>query len=802
MRASTACGLLALALCAPLAWAGQTPPSAEQEEKKTPQSEEAKKTPQSEEAKKGTQPAAPNEASKPLNFREQVVVTAQKRKEAIADIPASVTVVTGQVLEQQRATDFQDLVPLVPGLSLTGDRPGVTRVTLRGINTGGVASTVGVYSDDVPFGSSSGLANAAIVSGDFDTFDMARVEVLRGPQGTLYGASSLGGVIKYVPNPPGTDRFEARLLASGEAVDNGDPARAVTGLVNVPLTEKLAVRASGFYRFDSGFIDSIGNNPIPSLTDPTINIVDGTLIADGLNSVDRFGGRIAALFKPSDRLSVNVATQLQDINSNGSNIVDADPGTLRPLNASPVQSRYLLETNDTKYRVYSGTINWDLGPASIESITSYGTFESDFKTDSAFATSLTGGPPLASLVTLLFGDAQSRPLSAVLPQTTSTDKFTQELRLVSPRSETFDWLLGGYYTDEDSAVKQKILAVEAGTDTVATGIPDLADLSLDSTYREIAGFANATWHVTPRLDLSLGGRASHNKQDASQVADGPLVGGHTEYEDVKSSESPFTYSVAPRFELAKNSSIYGRIATGFRPGGPNVLPPGAPPDIPRTYSSDRLTSYELGLKAGGGQADKFSLDLSAFYLDWKDIQLLAVVNNFGINANGGTAVSKGLEMAASVFPASGLVFSLNGTYTDAKLTQDTDPVVGGMDGDPLPYVPDWTFGLNADYEWTVMGSARASVGGSLNYTGERTAAFDERAADGSIRKAGSFLTLDLRAGLYHGRWSVELYGKNLTNDMGVTSIDPAGFLPNGALGLSLIRPRTIGVSVGTRLWGS
>jgi iron complex outermembrane recepter protein len=744
---------------------------------------------------------APDDQSKPPGFREEVVVTAQKRTEAVADIPASVTVVGGQLLEQQRADDFQDLVPLVPGLSITGDRPGVTRVTLRGINTGGVASTVGIYFDDVPFGSSTGLANGSIAAGDFDTFDIARVEVLRGPQGTLYGASSLGGVLKYVPNKPTTERFEARLLGSAETVDNADPGYSVTGLVNTPLGAKAALRASGFYRFDSGFIDSIGDNPIPSLGDPTIDVVSGTRIIDGLNSADRFGGRLAVLIKPSDKLSVNLGTQIQNIDTDGSSAVDADPATLAPLN-SRVQSSYHSEFNDTKYRVYNGTVDWNLGPASLQSITSYGTFETDFRTDFAIATALTGGPPLASLVTALFGDAQSRPLSAVFPQTTSTDKFSQELRLVSPKSESFDWLVGGYYTNEDSAIKQKILAVEAGTDNVAVGIPTLADVSLDSTYEEIAGFANGTWHATPRLSFALGGRLSHNKQVASQNSDGPLAGGPAKFDDVKSSESPFTYSFAPRFELGKSSSIYGRIATGFRPGGPNVLPPGAPASVPRTYDSDRLTSYEVGLKAGGGPADKFSLDFSAYYLDWEDVQLFLVVNNFGINGNGGTARTKGVELAASVFPTSGLALSFNGAYTNAELTEDTDPVVGGQDGDQLPYVPEWSFGLNADYEWTVKSRSRAYVGASLGYTGERTVDFNNRAPDGSIRRADSYVTLNLRAGVYHGRWSVELYGKNLTNDLGVTSIGTAGFLPNDALGLSLTRPRTIGLSIGTRFWGS
>jgi hypothetical protein len=145
---------------------------------------------------------------------------------------------------------------------------------------------------------------------------------------------------------------------------------------------------------------------------------------------------------------------------------------------------------------------------------------------------------------------------------------------------------------------------------------------------------------------------------------------------------------------------------------------------------------------------------------------------------------------------------VNAAYTDAKLTQDTSASVGGKDGDPLPYVPDWSFGLNADYEWTVKSRTRTYVGGSLGYTGERPVAFNNRAADGSIRRADSYVSLNLRAGAYHGRWSVELYGKNLTNDLGVTSIGTAGPLPNGALGLSLTRPRTIGLSVGTRLWGS
>ena len=174
--------------------------------------------------------AAAGAQTAPTTGLGEVVVTAQKRSEALADIPMSVSVVAGETLERQRIENFEDLAAMVPGLSLASATPGITRVTMRGINSGGVASTVGIYLNDVPFGSSSGLANAAILSGDIDTFDMARVEVLRGPQGTLYGASALGGVIKYVANAPSTDGFEGRLQGSIEDVAGAGMGYGVNGV--------------------------------------------------------------------------------------------------------------------------------------------------------------------------------------------------------------------------------------------------------------------------------------------------------------------------------------------------------------------------------------------------------------------------------------------------------------------------------------------------------------------------------------------------------------------------------------------
>ncbi len=747
----------------------------------------------------------------------EVVVTAQKRSEALADIPMSVSVVAGETLERQRLENFEDLAATVPGISLVSTTPGITRVTMRGINTGGVASTVGIYLDDVPFGSSSGLANAAILSGDIDTSDMARVEVLRGPQGTLYGASALGGVIKYVPNAPSTDGFDGALKGSVEDVAGAGLGYGVTGFVNVPMGDSFAVRASGFYRSTGGYIDSIGTNPIPALQNPAVNIVDGSLVEGDINDYEVTGGRVSALLTPSENFSLDLSVHYQDINSDNQVGFEVDPVSLQSPGGRLVATRYHNEPTDIEYRLYSATIDWDLGGVSLQSVTSYSEFLEDFERDIATLDLVGTGLGTAQLMTFAYSTlgTTDRLLSGVLFQNTGTDKFTQEFRLTSPDSDRFEWLLGAFYTDEDSLIHQEALAVTPGTNDVATDIPRFADVGINSTYEELALFGNATWHISDRFDLSFGARWSDNDQDASQFVEirlpefliGPPGVITQNFDNLKSSESPVTWSFSPRYEFSDTTSAYLRVATGFRPGGPNVLPPNS--GAPATYDSDELTNYEVGIRTGN-EDGTFLLDVAAFFLDWEDIQLFQVVNDFGVNANGGTAESQGIEFTATALTADGLSFSLTGAYIDAQLTEDTDPdgpggvpdLVGGFDGDPLPFVPECTLWLSGDYEWSVFGDSTAYVGAQVSYTGERTASFADRVdlndPTSPLRELDSYTTIDLRAGLLRDHWSLEFYVKNLGDVDGITSFQSPGTLPNGAAGLSVIRPRTVGMSLGVR----
>lgn len=257
-----------------------------------------------------------------------IVITAEKRPQLLIDVPQSVSVVSGGTLEAQHATNFQDYLKLVPGLQLDQDTPGEGRLIIRGVNAGGVASTVSVYVDETPFGSSTGLVNGGVLAGDFDTFDIDRIEVLRGPQGTLYGASSLGGVLRFVTAAPTTERVIVRGRAGIETVKGGDLGYSANAAVNVPLGPTLAFRASANYRKDGGFVDSIGT---PGPNGPSD-------IAKNINDTKVYGGRFSLLFKPSDAASVRLSAILQNIDADSSAVVEADPDTLKPCTACRCRS--------------------------------------------------------------------------------------------------------------------------------------------------------------------------------------------------------------------------------------------------------------------------------------------------------------------------------------------------------------------------------------------------------------------------------------------------------------------------------
>ncbi len=709
---------------------------------------------------------------------EEVLVTAQKREETLKQIPLSISVVGSDALERRQATSFQDLLALVPGLALESSKPGMGRIILRGINTESPNATVGVYIDETPFGSSSGLVDSGVLSGDFDTFDVARVEVLRGPQGTLYGANSFGGVLKYVTNEPKFSGIEGKVQVGVQTVDGGDLGYSGTGVINLPVSDTIAIRASGFYRKLGGYVDSIGTA--------------GSEIRNNINDSQSYGGRVSALFRPAEGFSLRLSAVVQNLASNASNLIEVNPETLAPLYGRFSHSEFLPTYAHVSYRIYNGTVNWDLGFADLISSTSYATFDLKLKNNLTLE--------YEPLITEAFGNPVTRPLDVFMLQRDKQRKFTQEVRLSSPTGSQLEWLIGAYYTHETGSVFQNYVPYDILAKKPATDIPTLSDATLTSVYKEYAGFANATWHVTDRFHLSFGGRYSRNEQSANQSFGGVLTGDMV-FPEAKSAENVFTYSLAPRLDIDKNTSIYARAAKGYRPGGPNVVPPLTSKDVPRTYHSDSLFNYEVGIKTDL-LSKTISIDAAAFYLKWKNIQLFTVVDGTGVNANGKTAVSQGFEFNTTLRPTRGLSVSFNGAYTDARLRDDTPEIAGGLKGDRLPYTAPWTISVNGNYEWALRGTAKAYVGGGFRFLSKQPADFDQayRDAHGYLRTLPSYEVIDLNAGIDFGRWSIEAFVKNLNNARGyttVTTVDAQPTIPNGAAMAGLLRPRVIGMTLVT-----
>jgi iron complex outermembrane recepter protein len=722
---------------------------------------------------------------------QEIVVTAQKRQEKLINVPMGVTAITSDSIQSMHLIDFADLETQVPGLSVELQAPGLDTLTIRGENVGGVGSTVTTYIDDVPFGSSNALANGSIAAGDFDTWDLQRVEVLRGPQGTLYGAGSEGGLFKYVTNPPDPTKFAAAFELGDEDVAHGQNALDYKAMVNLPVAGIAALRLDGFYTKLPGYID-----------DPQLGESD-------VNRGYQEGGRASFLVDFTDNLSIRVTAFGQLLHTDGSPQIDvtgapnpiAPPADqLQPDDGNYDQHRYIAEPATFKYDIYSGTLDWNLGWGTLTAITSDGTTTENqlFDGTSAdFAPGVTGGDLVDSLL------PPGTNAGAAETDELYIKKFTQELRLASPAGETLEWQLGAFYTRESSTLAETLPSFIIPT-LAPTGLPSLENINLDALYREWSGFAQVTYHFNPAFDLSLGGRWSENKQSESESIGGLLVS-PTQVTGGASTGTDFTYSVAPRWHLNQNTMAYVRVASGYRPGGPNALPPITPTGVPTSYQADSTVNYEIGLKTL--QLDnRLSIDVDAFLIKWKKIQLYEFVDNFGINANGGTASSKGVEWSFALTPFEGLNLTLNGAYVDAYLTADA-PATGGVTGDQLPYAPKWSNSLDADYTWSAFGNYSAFAGATWSYIGSR---FDDFGATATVQNnavvfvpntradLGGYNTLNLRVGLQDQRWSFELYCKNIADSRGLTFYTNTG-TPNSGGAIVIQQPRTIGVTIDLHL---
>jgi outer membrane receptor protein involved in Fe transport len=394
---------------------------------------------------------------------EEIVVTAQKRTERLQDVPVPVTVLNGETLVDNSQTRLENYYTTVPGLSMASTGGGDAYLTIRGISTGANTSpTVGIVIDDVPFGSTSAIASAT--APDIDPSDLARIEILRGPQGTLYGASSIGGLLKFVTVDPSTERLSGRVQADTSRVYNGAEAGyGARVAANVPLSDTLAIRASGFARQDPGYID------------------DPVLHRDGVNKTKVGGGHVSALWRPSATWSLKLSALVQNVTANGSSVsLQAPGGYLRQVQTLALGGYH------REVRSYTATLAGSLGGVQLTSISGYNVDNYHNQLDQS---GLYGGllPGVAGFELLWHSE---------------TKKVSQEIRLSGALQGRMDWLLGVFYTHENSPCHNTGYAVDPGTSSVGAQV---FDDPFPTTYAEYAAFGDLTVHLSDRLEVQIGG---------------------------------------------------------------------------------------------------------------------------------------------------------------------------------------------------------------------------------------------------------------------------------------------------------
>ncbi len=695
---------------------------------------------------------------------ETIVVTAEKRSEDIQNVPMSISVIDNEQLANLHATQLSDYADYIPGLTVVnGGSPGQATLGIRGIAPLGEGATVATYVDETPMGSSGLYGRAAAEMLDLLPWDIQSVEVLRGPQGTLYGASALGGVIRYVTRPPDLDNTSWRV--GGDTFTesgSGDLGYGGRFGFNVPLSPgKVALSAS------------IGRQNSPGYTDN---------VRTGKKNQDDFwqqGAHAQLLWKPNDDGSVRLSALQSRVDAKNSSITSLDPISLKPIYGDLKADNYVPQPYLKNVDYYNALVNWDLHWADFVSSTSY----EQLKSETGLDASLVYG-----VLFPLFG-LPDPGISAVIYHIRMYKK-TQEFRLVSKNNDKFEWLAGFFWTDENTRQDQVATAQFLDYSPIP-GFDPLAVVAFPSSYKEYAGYGDMTYKFTPTFDVTAGVRWAHNEQTFSQDLSGALIGGTT-VQTGNSSEGVFTYSLSPRWHFSTDSMAYLRIASGYKPGGPNVALPGVPPSV----NASKLTNYEFGVKSFLDDG-RLMLDADVYDIEWRKIQVTEAVNGLGYLANGGTARSRGVEFQALYEPVTGLHLGLNAAYTDAVLTQDV-PGLGGLDGDRLPNIPKWAWSATADYSFPVSGAWTGRIGGGLRYVGSSMTALTHSP---NALPQDSYTVLDVNAGVSNDTWTFRVFIKNLTDERVYTNLFP---LTNAGTGEVMqvtgvpLQPRTIGVGFDAR----
>src|SRR5215469_10384003 len=767
---------------------------------------------------------AATESTSQSSGLEEVIVTAQKRAESEQTVPMSITTFSATTLQQKAITEFFDYATKVPNLAFapTGDGVGTARtISIRGITGIAGDGTTGFYIDDVPLPDSI----------DPRVLDLERIEVLRGPQGTLYGARSMGGTVRLITQTPDLSKFSATVHGSLSDTDRTDrPNYTADAVVNIPIVQdQIALRLTGFYDYQAGYFKrSWCTDPATAGVTCFPLSTTGRTTLSNVAALDTYGGSASLTIKAGDAVTITPRIMMQRADYNGLPLGDFNvtpqngigfpvppgPFTLpSPLNTTDFnQARFfdVPEGGSDWWDLYSLTVHWNTGVGELVSSTAYfdrKVNETEDETEFVWAALVGGGAP---------------PQPGPIQEIKDYQSFVQEIRFASTLSGPLQFVFGGFYSDFHGRIPFASLyppATVPGIDDIfnngmpgnSMGIPNLIfaqDYHTD--IQEPAVFGELYYNITPALKATAGLRWYQVKATSHGYFAGYATGS---FDTVIGPEATTKQSgTNPKFELdyqfAPDQMVYGLASKGFRPGGVvPIVPPGSAgtandcvaalaavnPNLKiedtRSYQSDSLWNYEIGTK-NTLLDHRVILNAAAFDIRWSNIQQQILLGcGFQFISNAGAAESKGGEIDLRARATDHLDVSLGFVYQDAKTTEkgnSPQPV-----GSPVFQVPDWTGNGALTYTFPLTSSWNSVSVIDYSYVGSSYSANNNPTEP---RKRPAYRLLNARFAFAHGATELALVGKNLTNE--VTNLADnrsiAAEVP-GRPRLFLNQPRTIGI---------
>jgi iron complex outermembrane receptor protein len=783
-----------------------------------------------------TQAVQPQTSPQPVPVEEQgaIIVTATKRASRVQDVPFSINAQTQADIQRANAQTIEDISRNVAGLTVQNLGPGQSQVSVRGVSAGqiardqpGVKEQVGIYLDET-------ITSLSLFTPDFDLFDLNRVETLRGPQGTLFGAGSVGGTIRYITNQPRVDRVEGTVEGDVNVLKGGDIGYGLKGAINLPLAPIAAIRVVGYGTHFGGFIDSVG--PYSKK-----NVNDG----------DRVGGRVSLLFQPIPELKITPRLAYQKVEAGGFNREDhyilfdnQFTSTGGDLIGKRKQYLKFREKFRDKTTLADLVASYDFGPAELTSVSSYVNRNILVSRD---ASALTGSVyvSFAGAAPAAIGGAA---LDSNLRDTTKLKQYTQELRLASTGSGPFQWVFGGFYSDVNRKYSQRLptpgsdVFGQAFLDVIApppgsvpisalrNGFPADSPYNADLPYKikQRAVFGEGSYRFG-EFKLTAGGRYYAFREKRDFVSGGIFSDVNTNIGD-KTKSHGFSPRVIGTWEPNRNLSVNIQAAKGFRLGGindPLNVPLCTPADLAifggrGSYDDETLWNYEAGVKYS---KHGFTFNSAVFHNEIRDLQVTATAGSCSsrIVFNVPKAHSTGVEAEVAAHPLPGLELSLAGNVQSAKFDStvaagDGSIIAGIQKGNRLPTVPKFQVAAAATYGQPLNDSAEWSITGSVQHIGNRfgepgdqmpgaglvgnalffdpvTGAFGSGVNDiGSLRLPA--YTIANLSGTVH--WfsgvDVTLYVKNLFDANPKLAIDRERGL-RARFGYLIGQPRTIGLTV-------